>query len=188
MGHEGRRGDPSPHAVNLKQPRTADKGRSAASTSLPFGDRPVESSVGPSTPINTATNRLSPSPLRSRTNSHSPSKTNPPVLPPDAVDLFVEDPDAAVEEQVRERRKGEPRLRVGPRRVYKKGFLMPFDDVNEIEVERPDGNIQIDAESRDMIMRKSDDEQDSDLLDNELVRTVTPPLQTREYDEHNPWV
>jgi hypothetical protein len=76
-----------------------------------------------------------------------------PVLPPDAVDLVVEDPDA--EKRIsEEHRKGEPQAHEF-RRVYRRGFVMSSEDgQEEIEGEIEErGNPKIkgrDARSRDV--------------------------------------
>ncbi|KAG6871597.1 hypothetical protein C0995_002786, partial [Termitomyces sp. Mi166 len=82
--------------------------------------------------------RSPPMNARSRTNSHA-GPSSPPMLPPDAVDLIVEDYDAAQDEQTRERRKGEPAVRAsGIRKVYRRGFVTYTGDRK-----RPDGAIQV---------------------------------------------
>ena len=64
------------------------------------------------------------------------------MLPPDAVDLVVEDPRAAEEEMTRERRKGEPAVRGGSalHRVYRRGYVVDTPEggreVGEVEVAR----------------------------------------------------
>ncbi|KAJ6564443.1 organic solute transporter Ostalpha-domain-containing protein [Mycena capillaripes] len=63
------------------------------------------------------------------------------MLPPDAVDLVVEDPEAAEENRVQERRKGEPPIGgSGLKKVYKRGFVAEDEegDVVEGEVEVTD--------------------------------------------------
>ncbi|KAJ1304993.1 hypothetical protein OPQ81_000036 [Rhizoctonia solani] len=87
--------------------------------------------------------RLRPEPpQKSRSNVssavHTPSRTESPVskshrpLPPDAVDLVVEDKDAAEAAASRERRKGDPALRPGGKRVYKRGYVL--EDGRDVEV------------------------------------------------------
>ena len=56
-------------------------------------------------------------------------------LPPDAVDLVVEDPAAAHEESSHDRRRGEP---AGLRKVYRRGYVAEGEDGperGEVEVE-----------------------------------------------------
>jgi len=124
------------------------------------------------------------------------------VLPPDAVDLVVEDSDAAMEDQSRERRKGEPAIRgSGLRMVYKRGFVIDSENGNktdgEIEVQEPDGDERVEAgegfleaigtQSGDL-HGDSDGRQDTPKG---VARAGTPPLHARialpEYDEDNPW-
>ncbi|KAG8704565.1 hypothetical protein FRC11_009772 [Ceratobasidium sp. 423] len=87
--------------------------------------------------------RLRPEPPKlSRSNGssavHTPSRTESPIsrshrpLPPDAVDLVVEDRDAAEAAASRERRKGDPALRPGGKRVYKRGYVL--EDGKDVEV------------------------------------------------------
>jgi hypothetical protein len=65
------------------------------------------------------------------------------VLPPDAVDLVVEDDEAVEKGQERERRKGEPAMRApGLKKVYRRGFEVDTADgetaAGEVEVEEDD--------------------------------------------------
>ena len=60
-----------------------------------------------------------------------PAKSNRP-LPPDAVDLIVEDTDAAEAVATRERRKGDPALRPGGKKMYKRGYVL--EDGRDVEV------------------------------------------------------
>ncbi|CEL63499.1 Transmembrane protein 184 homolog C30D11,06c OS=Schizosaccharomyces pombe (strain 972 / ATCC 24843) GN=SPAC30D11.06c PE=1 SV=1 [Rhizoctonia solani AG-1 IB] len=82
--------------------------------------------------------RLRPEPPRSRSHSNTPSRTESPStrsnrpLPPDAVDLVVEDKDAAEQAASRERRKGDPALRPGGKKVYRRGYVL--EDGRDVEV------------------------------------------------------
>ncbi|KAH7338471.1 organic solute transporter Ostalpha-domain-containing protein [Rhizoctonia solani] len=87
--------------------------------------------------------RLRPEPPKlSRSNGssapHTPSRTESPVsrtqrpLPPDAVDLVVEDTEAAEAAASRERRKGDPALRPGGKKVYRRGYVL--EDGRDVEV------------------------------------------------------
>ncbi|CAE6458897.1 unnamed protein product [Rhizoctonia solani] len=87
--------------------------------------------------------RLRPEPPKlSRSNAssaaHTPSRTESPVsriqrpLPPDAVDLVVEDTEAAEAAASRERRKGDPALRPGGKKVYRRGYVL--EDGRDVEV------------------------------------------------------
>ncbi|OCH91768.1 DUF300-domain-containing protein [Obba rivulosa] len=93
----------------------------------------------------------------SRTGSNSPASTGspntrnrpppsprkeaePPVLPPDAIDLVVEDDHAAEEAMSHERRKGEPAVRnAGLQKVYRRGYVVENEgsgrEVGEVEVQ-----------------------------------------------------
>ncbi|CAE6405312.1 unnamed protein product [Rhizoctonia solani] len=91
--------------------------------------------------------RLRPEPPRlSRSNASTPSRTESPVtkshrpLPPDAVDLVVEDKDAAEAAASRERRKGDPALRPGGKKVYRRGYVL--DDGRDVEVSVEDRERQ----------------------------------------------
>ncbi|EIN05458.1 DUF300-domain-containing protein [Punctularia strigosozonata HHB-11173 SS5] len=66
--------------------------------------------------------------------SAAPSPKDRPVLPPDAVDLVVEDSQAQDEEMTNERRRGEPALR-GLRKVYRRGYIVQGEDGREQQVE-----------------------------------------------------
>lgn len=69
---------------------------------------------------------------------HTPSRRESPAsrshrpLPPDAVDLVVEDRDAAEAVATRERRKGDPALRPGGKKVYRRGYAL--EDGRDVEV------------------------------------------------------
>lgn len=92
------------------------------------------------------------SPALSRRNS-SAARGGSPVLPPDAVDLVVEDPGVAEEEQARERRKGEPTTRgSGLRKVYRRGFVHEGDhgEVEAGEVEVGDAGAGYDSTRLDL--------------------------------------
>ncbi|KAF9444498.1 DUF300-domain-containing protein, partial [Macrolepiota fuliginosa MF-IS2] len=148
---------------------------------------------------------------RTRTDTHSVS----PMLSPDAVDLVVEDNQAAQQEQTRERRKGEPAIRgLGLRKVYRRGFEVEDEDG---EITRDDmGAEDLGAESQrtnsaegnlneitrddhnDPQRHRSGSEKSAAWeLENEegvVARAQTPPLHARlspnHYDisEHdNPW-
>ncbi|CAE7060655.1 unnamed protein product [Rhizoctonia solani] len=64
--------------------------------------------------------------------TESPSSKSARPLPPDAVDLVVEDKDAAEAAASRERRKGDPALRPGGKKVYRRGYVL--DDGRDVEV------------------------------------------------------
>lgn len=153
---------------------------------------------------NTATSRIRSQPMvsSSRTNSRS-GPSNPQILPPDAVDLIVEDNDAAQDENVRERKKGEPAVRgAGLRKVYKRGSVTHTDgtrEKGEIEVREPYGKDRVEAgenlldatvtEDADDLGRDTDSSQVPDT--GVIARAGTPPIHARvlihEYDDDNPW-
>ncbi|KAF7760131.1 hypothetical protein Agabi119p4_10807 [Agaricus bisporus var. burnettii] len=75
----------------------------------------------------------------------SGSPTN--ILPPDAVDLIVEDNEARERGQVKERRKGEPGMRGssstgGLRKVYRRGF-----EVETSEGDKAKGQVEVENEA-----------------------------------------
>lgn len=155
------------------------------------------------------------SPAMSRTNSSSKIKSGSPVLPPDAVDLVVEDDAAAQEELIRERRKGEPAMNnsAGLKRVYRRGFVAHDSEGHraegEVEIEDEDdadrgrerveaGEAVLDAigdEGEDAERKLGRDGSGRELEIEGLVGTVeTPPLHARVYvdkvghdSEENPW-
>ena len=147
------------------------------------------------------------SPAISRRNSRAVAGS--PVLPPDAVDLVVEDPHAAEEEQTRERRKGEPGARVsGLRRVYRRGFGHEGGE-GEVEVEVGGANddglrVDLGEQVTDTLGEGEDSRQDgraprhdstrNNELEGVIATSTTPPvyarIQSTPYDisEHdNPW-
>jgi Organic solute transporter Ostalpha len=88
----------------------------------------------------------SPPTVLSRSNSRHSGPQTP--LPPDAVDLVVEDPEAAEEEIARERRKGEPAAKLPPglKKVYRKGFETDVPEGEEEQGEHKDGKIRGEVE------------------------------------------
>ncbi|KAF5372342.1 hypothetical protein D9615_009300 [Tricholomella constricta] len=152
-----------------------------------------------------AVNRLRSPPIKSRNSSRAAGMAGSPILPPDAVDLIVEDNNAAEEEQSRERRKGEPAVRgSGLRRVYRRGFVTHSEEGRrtdgEIEVREPDGEERVEvgedvldaigAKSGDL-HRDSDGSQAASDAEGVVARAETPPLHARvlihQYDDDNPW-
>ena len=121
----------------------------------------------------------------------SPRKENErAVLPPDAVDLVVEDPHAAQVESTHDWRKGEP---TALHKVYRRGYVADEDGQHEEgEVEVRDG--QADAfgvgEDVDTIMR-TEEEVAEDMA---VTKATTPPVHARIVVDHyqvpsedNPW-
>ena len=161
-------------------------------------DRPsAESSRSPA-------NRLRSPPSTSKSNSGVVDSSVP---PPDAVDLVVEDLQAAQEEQTWERRKGEPTVRgSGLRKVYKREFVGQAEpDVKiygEIEIHKPHGEPRVEVEQKvlDVFGAESEESDDSEYQDSSVLvtrpegiiaRAATPPEHARiivgGYDEDNPW-
>ncbi|KAI0367287.1 DUF300-domain-containing protein [Pilatotrama ljubarskyi] len=156
----------------------------------------------------------------SRTNSSSPqassSKSSPrtrpppspkppserPILPPDAVDLVVEDPRAAEEEMTHERRKGEPAVRGGGalHRVFRRGYVVEADGERrqgEIEVENA-GSPSPQVEAGQEVFGVGDDADIDEVTDLEqraveevtVARAETPPPHARiivDVPDENPW-
>jgi hypothetical protein len=124
------------------------------------------------------------------------SRNNSRTLPPDAVDLIVEDPEAAEEERTRERRKGEPALGgAGLRKVYRRGFVIDDPESKEeirgeVEVDDPEVEPSDAAESKEEI--EEEEERLFEDVDGVVAREEsTPPVHARVLDlppdEENPW-
>ncbi|KAI0081589.1 DUF300-domain-containing protein [Panus rudis PR-1116 ss-1] len=149
----------------------------------------------------------SPSTSSPHDKSRPPPSPRNAVLPPDAVDLVVEDPTAAHEELSHERRKGEPTSRGGPglKKVYRRGYVIDDDPAHyqhphgersqergEVEIERP-----ITPQEEQAAFTVGDDvdavlEAEEEAV--EIARVETPPPHARvvvnSYDvpgEENPW-
>ncbi|OSC98871.1 DUF300-domain-containing protein [Trametes coccinea BRFM310] len=125
-----------------------------------------------------------------------------PVLPPDAVDLVVEDSHAGQEEMTRERRKGEPAVRGGSalHRVYRRGYVVEADgqrEHGEIEVERAgsssepwmaDGGREVFGVGEDADVDEVTDLEQRAVEEATVVRSETPPAHARIIiEEENPW-
>ncbi|KAF7377286.1 DUF300-domain-containing protein [Mycena sanguinolenta] len=117
------------------------------------------------------------------------------VLPPDAVDLVVEDPDAAPEE----RRKGEPPMGgSGLKKVYRRGFVDEDEegDVVEGEVDVRDEREGLRTPTRmdvgETVLRTIESDSEEDIHGEGIVaRATTPPAHTRfvpSDTEDNPWL
>ncbi|TBU57283.1 organic solute transporter Ostalpha-domain-containing protein [Dichomitus squalens] len=157
------------------------------------------SSASPHTPVSSSSkgsprNLPPPSPR---------SDSERPVLPPDAVDLVVEDPHAAEEEMTHERRKGEPAVRGGGalHRVYRRGYVVEEDG------RREEGEVQVDPASAPFPWRGhgvfdvgEEEEDPEEVLEAEqrvaeatartVVRAETPPSHVHvvvDVPEDNPW-
>ncbi|KAJ6607715.1 organic solute transporter Ostalpha-domain-containing protein [Mycena sp. CBHHK59/15] len=153
---------------------------------------PASSAAGPSSPGG----RVRTPPSASR---HSL------VLPPDAVDLVIEDLEAAQEKRMQERRKGEPALQGSAlKKVYRRGFVESDEDGNVVEgeVEVTEGDGEGPASPPGRMERGeevpmaigSDSEGEEELSEQELegvvARARTPPLHARfvpSDSEDNPW-
>jgi hypothetical protein len=162
------------------------------------GDSFFASSSTPSSPgAGSGGVRSPPTPSTSRRNS---------VLPPDAVDLVVEDPEAAQEKRMQERRKGEPAIQGSAlKKVYRRGFVESDNEGHVVEgevevVERSDseergGRGRVERGEEVLGAIQSDSEEDLvELPEQELeavvARARTPPLHARippSDPEDNPW-
>ncbi|TFY62031.1 hypothetical protein EVJ58_g4124 [Rhodofomes roseus] len=123
----------------------------------------------------------------------SPRKeTERPVLPPDAVDLIVEDPHAAEEEKSHERRKGEPAVRgKALHKVYRRGYVAESDQGREEgEVEVADDPIFEVGEDADSVLNT----EERVIEEVTVAKAETPPPYARPViyspeilDDENPW-
>jgi hypothetical protein len=158
-----------------------------------FGSTPSSPGAGPSSPGG----RTRTTPSLSRRSS---------VLPPDAVDLVVEDTEAA---QGQERRKGEPPIGGSAlKKVYRRGFVTEDDEGDAVEGEvdvvderegiRSPGRME---KGEEALMTIGSDSEDSDgenagelpELEGEgiIARAATPPAHARllpSDSEDNPWL
>ncbi|EMD32381.1 hypothetical protein CERSUDRAFT_88023 [Gelatoporia subvermispora B] len=165
--------------------------------------------------------RTEPHSSPSRAGSHSPAssgspntrnrpppspreETERPVLPPDAVDLVVEDRHAAEEAMAHERRKGEPAVRNGGlQKVFRRGFVVEDEEadrreVGEVEVEdRPVLGVG-DVDDADDILEAEDQAVEEAAASHDasggtpIARATTPPGHARFilHDipaDENPW-
>ncbi|KAI0655043.1 DUF300-domain-containing protein [Cubamyces menziesii] len=176
-------------------PISSPKGRTHIAQSI--------SRTGSSSPQTGSSSKSSPR------NGRPPPSPNPPTersaLPPDAVDLVVEDPHAGEEEMTRERRKGEPAVRGGSalHRVYRRGYVVEADgqrERGEVEVEHAGSSMSPQAEEGREVFGVGDDaDMDVDEVmyleqraveDSVVVRAETPPAHARiivDVPEDNPW-
>ncbi|KXN91587.1 hypothetical protein AN958_00380 [Leucoagaricus sp. SymC.cos] len=162
-------------------------------------------------PSSSGTKHVRSPPTLSRDNSRETrggSHSGSPMLPPDAVDLVVEDNKAAEKEKARERRKGEPAMRgLGLRKVYRRGFEAHALDgeitKGEVEAEEPreaDRNRDVGEQVLKEAQEPEHDASEPDIWEPEnpegvVVRAQTPPLHARIsannlYDpaaHDNPW-
>lgn len=179
-----------PHSNSNSQVRNGSYFSGAASS-------PTSSGSGGSRPLKGKVNIIRTPPVT------SPGKS--PVLPPDAVDLIVEDHEAAEEERTWERRKGEPAVRGSAlRKAYRKGFVVHDGESREaeveVEVENPEvGYIREDQEpsedGEDGAAKLDEEDATLEALEGTIAREMPPPLhsQASPYgysfyeDEDNPW-
>ncbi|TFK47286.1 DUF300-domain-containing protein [Heliocybe sulcata] len=117
-----------------------------------------------------------------------------PVLPPDAVDLVVEDEEAAQEENAWQRRKGEPAKR-GLKKVYRRGYVVDDEQQGETEV----GEVEVEREreaNEGSVFKVADEDEEEveEVLEREAEPVVTstamePPAHARLDlpSEDNPW-
>ncbi|KZT71206.1 DUF300-domain-containing protein [Daedalea quercina L-15889] len=122
-------------------------------------------------------------------------ETERPVLPPDAVDLIVEDPHAAEEEQSYERRKGEPAVRgKALQKVYRRGYVI------EDGAERQQGEVEVvpSPQEQQPIFDVGDDADsllnaEQQAVEATVTKAETPPPHARpivyspELEDDNPW-
>ncbi|KAJ7018280.1 DUF300 domain-containing protein [Mycena alexandri] len=141
---------------------------------------------------------------RRRRRSHAVARR---CYPPDAVDLVVEDPEAALEHRVQERRKGEPAMGGSAlRKVYRRGFVAEDEegDVVEGEVDVDEG-VGTPAQNPGRVERgervlsaigsdSEEDEHEGELSRDEpegiVARAETPPAHARftpSDSSDNPW-
>jgi hypothetical protein len=207
---------PSHSKLKPKSHRAHDH---VADTGLPSrGSSSGPSSAGSSSqslgiPGSSSTYRIHSPPSLSRDNSRGTrrrSRGSSPMLPPDAVDLVVEDNKAAQKEQARERRKGEPAMRgLGLRKVYRHGF-----EAQSLDEEIPRGEVEAEDSDADRKRTKLGEQVlegvrhdvqrhqppepevwEPDTTEGVVARAQTPPLHARvsennSYDlsvHDNPW-
>ncbi|THH30764.1 hypothetical protein EUX98_g3435 [Antrodiella citrinella] len=132
---------------------------------------------------------------RSRPPPSAHAETERPFLPSDAVDLVVEDRDAAEEEQTHERRKGEPAVR-GLHKVYRRGYVVG-QEVGEVEIDdAPSGPASRGSDEPSKFSVGDDADAALDAEDEAVAEIVTraetPPAHARIHidvpDDDNPWV
>jgi hypothetical protein len=114
----------------------------------------------------------------------SPGKSH--VLPPDAVDLIVEDDETAEEERTWERRKGEPAVRGSAlRKVYRRGFVASDSEGHQAEGEvsfdhpqEQEGEVPL--EDGDDGAKKLEEEDEAiKAAEGTIAREVTPPPRSQ---------
>ncbi|PPQ80136.1 hypothetical protein CVT25_001435 [Psilocybe cyanescens] len=151
IDHDARAAEPTD--VSLRWTKTKSHSRPGASSRSPAQNiRTVQQQSARHTPSSSVASASGSSrgdvrspPSLSREPSR-PKAGDSPVLPPDAVDLVVEDKAAAEEDLTRERRKGEPATRGGSglRRIYRRGFVAQGEDG-----ERAEGEVEVEEQAED---------------------------------------
>ncbi|KAG8720238.1 hypothetical protein FRC09_009875 [Ceratobasidium sp. 395] len=184
--------------VDMKWTKSKSKSKAGGSSSgsgtearlRPEPPRNSRSNI--SSAINTPTGR---SAAHTPTARMSPAPGGKKPLPPDAVDLVVEDPDAAEARATWDRRKGDPALRPGGKKVYRRGYVL--DDGRDVEVsveehEQRGGSVDQtkirvqDVSSSSEQLERSEDETDdkhgggpemseAETTEVTVARAVTPP-------------
>ncbi|RPD56533.1 DUF300-domain-containing protein [Lentinus tigrinus ALCF2SS1-6] len=175
------RNSPMPSPIARSSPKLAARGSiSRTNSASPQVQTPSSSSSRGS-----PKNRPPPSPR---------PESERPVLPPDAVDLVVEDPRAAEEEMTRERRRGEPAVRGGSalHRVYRRGYVVetPAGEREEGEVEVARSPEEERAQQVFGIGDDADEILEAEEEAVEVARAETPPAHARivvDVPDENPW-
>jgi hypothetical protein len=194
-------GAPPPHSRTNSNASQTKAHLPARTKRGSFGSTPGSS------PGNNSNSRTHTPPALSRHNSGAP-------LPPDAVDLVVEDPHAAEEHRAQERRKGEPPIGGSAlRKVYRRGFVDEDEGSGEVEVLdereglRSPGRVEVGEAALMTIGSDSEGEGDDgdgvegvreveEFAGHEpeaiVARATTPPAHARGFvpsdSEDNPWL
>jgi hypothetical protein len=194
-------GAPPPHSRTNSNASQTKAHLPARTKRGSFGSTPGSS------PGNNSNSRTHTPPALSRHNSGAP-------LPPDAVDLVVEDPQAAEEHRAQERRKGEPPIGGSAlRKVYRRGFVDEDEGSGEVEVLdereglRSPGRVEVGEAALMTIGSDSEGEGDDgdgvegvreveEFAGHEpeaiVARATTPPAHARGFvpsdSEDNPWL
>jgi hypothetical protein len=191
--------------TNVKKPQSYSHSQSRQIRSSSYRASSYGAEAPSSSPSSSRSSSSRPHGIKSRkmlsppalSPSKSPSKS--PVLPPDAVDLIVEDDEAAEEEKTWERRKGEPAVRGSAlRKVYRRGFVAHDSEGHEaegeVEINDPDeqGDVHSDDGGGGAAKLEKEDEAVR-AVEGTIARAVTPPFHSQavpsNYDIHgeNPW-
>ncbi len=133
--------------IDKEQDRVPDRGSSdvqlrwtklgGQGSAKPARIRTLSNQAGSSSSGSSSLNSSTASSPRARPPPSPRRDSERPELPPDAVDLMVEDPHATQEENAHDRRKGDP---TALRKVYRRGYAV--DDVGG----RKEGEVEIDDE------------------------------------------